>query len=996
MKRKAVFLAIALILILTSSIFLKNLFDNLPLIGFGGEGGGKGGTGGEGGKGEGNGGTGGNGGKNDGEGTCPCSQGTVSPEGGIPPNTSVFKVSGAAHTKYLSNMVASIYDGHFWRLNSSDRNYVYHGEQLDYGIQMFSSFDRDTITITPLTNFSNFMPTSIYTIQVSSKTPLVYYPEQGVFYSKEIFRDQYSFTTIHYRFNEKVLENARTIEGEQYLQLPDVITSRTRTLAYEITKGQDSPYGKAKAIEEYLKNNYKYDTSYTRAPSDREPVDYFLFEERKGVCANFNSAFVILARCVGIPARLVSGFSISPVAEEQTVYANQTHCWAEVGFETLGWIAFDATGGISGTSGCCEKGGSDENGDNGKDGENDNVQYETFTEITFVSTTSIEKGRTFLILGRVRTANNEPVNEMPVTVYLTKTKGIDGTVCGEGKTENGIFNITCTVPVGLEVSYYHVIVHSVGVGKYLESWSDPQIKVFSSTCITINIPKKVEWEKSINMSGMLTEECGAPIANHIVSFYVDQTFLASVITDKNGHFSVNNIFNQIGKHIVEAKFYGTEFYRSSNAIVNVEVTVVKIGMLTNPVFIRGEAVELYGRVWAGGSNLTNEPVLILMDNTSIAQTVTDEHGAFNYGYLVKQNERLGNHIITYRLVNFNYMEEQDVVVKARTTLDLAMPNTVFLGENFTVYVTLVDNLGTPIPNASIWLKDFVNTTNADGVTSFSMNVPQNYTEEKTCVEVSFVGEGNYLPSESTKNIQIQRTTLWLVMVIPVIGVGGIVGGYFFWKRRRKNASEQTDANIPILQDTKPVIIGTQQIRSMTSIEITYPQIESSLPDLWGLNEEFQMKFSLADDKGNAIDGKIIKISIGEKPVKETLTDGKNLFSYKFGEKGEYELGCRFEGDGAYTPSEKKRLIRIVDYREEIISLFNSFLAYLQSQGIQISKNETPRETQRKVLKARKVGEDELEKVVRCFEEAQYSTHFIERKHYVTMFHSLNQVKKDVG
>ena len=986
MKRKAIFLAIALILILTSSIFLKNLFDNLPFIGFSGKGGGNGGEGG------GNEGTGENGSKGGGEETCPCSQGTISPEGEVPPHTPIFKVSGAANTNYLSNMVASTYDEYVWKLNSSDKNYEYHGEQLDYGIQMFSSFDRDTITITPLTDFSSFIPTSIYTIQVSSKILLLYYPEQGVFYSKESFKNQYSFTTVHYRFNEKVLEDAKTIEDEQYLQLPSVITDRTRALAYDVTKGYGNPYEKAKAIEEYLKNNYKYDTNYAKAPSDREPVDYFLFEGKKGVCANFNSAFVILARCIGIPARLVSGFSISPVAQEQTVYANQAHCWAEVGFKTLGWIAFDATAAISGTSGCCEKGGGGGNGDNSG---NDNVRYETFTEITYVNTTSIEKGRTFLILGRVRTANNEPVNEMPVVVFLNKTKGTSGTVCGEGKTENGVFNITCTVPVELEVSYYHIIVHSVGVGKYLESWSDPQIKVFSSTRITINVPKKVEFEKSINMSGILIEEYGAPIANHIVSFYIDQMFLANIITDKNGHFSVNYIFNEMGKHIVEAKFFGTEFYHSSNAIATIEVTVIRIGVIATPVLIRGETIRLCGRVWGGGNNLTNEPVLISMDNTSIAQTVTDEYGVFNYSYLVRQNERLGSHTVTYRLVNFNYMEEQDIVVKARTTMNLTTPNTVFLGDNFAMYVMLVDNLGNPVTNASICFKDLVNNTNTDGVTSFRINIPQNYTEEKIHVEVSFIGGSNYLPSESTKDIQIQSKTLWLSAFIPIVGVGGIVGGYFFWRHRRKNASKQTDANKSILQGTEPVIVDTKQIRSRTSIEIIYPQIEGSLPDLWGLNEEFQMKLSLADDKGNAIDGKIIKISIGEKPIRETVTDGENLFSYKFGEKGEYELGCRFEGDNAYTPSEKKRLIRIVDYREEIISLFNSFLAYLQSQGIQVSKNETPRETQRKVLQAGKVGEDELEKVVRCFEEAQYSTHYIERKHYVIMFHSLNQVKKGV-
>ena len=74
-------------------------------------------------------------------------------------------------------------------------------------------------------------------------------------------------------------------------------------------------------------------------------MDWFLFESGKGTAGQFSSAFVVLARSVGIPARVVSGWAIAPVGVWQPVYSDQAHQWAEVPFDDLGWVAFDPTEG---------------------------------------------------------------------------------------------------------------------------------------------------------------------------------------------------------------------------------------------------------------------------------------------------------------------------------------------------------------------------------------------------------------------------------------------------------------------------------------------------------------------------------------------------------------------------------------------------------------------------------------------------------------------------
>ncbi len=93
----------------------------------------------------------------------------------------------------------------------------------------------------------------------------------------------------------------------------------------------------------HLTQNYTCDFDYVNAPAKREPTGWFLFGDRRGVCANFSNAFTIMARLVRLPARPVAGWAIAPTAHEQAVTTGQAHQWVEVYFEGIGWVTFDPT-----------------------------------------------------------------------------------------------------------------------------------------------------------------------------------------------------------------------------------------------------------------------------------------------------------------------------------------------------------------------------------------------------------------------------------------------------------------------------------------------------------------------------------------------------------------------------------------------------------------------------------------------------------------------------
>jgi transglutaminase-like putative cysteine protease len=91
---------------------------------------------------------------------------------------------------------------------------------------------------------------------------------------------------------------------------------------------------------------------YTLTPPllDRDPVDQFLFDARQGFCEHYASAFAVLMRAAGIPARIVTGYQGGErnlVGDYLIVRQRDAHAWAEVWLAGRGWVRVDPTGAVS-------------------------------------------------------------------------------------------------------------------------------------------------------------------------------------------------------------------------------------------------------------------------------------------------------------------------------------------------------------------------------------------------------------------------------------------------------------------------------------------------------------------------------------------------------------------------------------------------------------------------------------------------------------------------
>ncbi|TMC55290.1 MAG: transglutaminase domain-containing protein [Chloroflexi bacterium] len=133
---------------------------------------------------------------------------------------------------------------------------------------------------------------------------------------------------------------------QKYLQLPSTLPQRVKDLAHRIAKDETNNYDMAEAIESYLRTTYHYAPQVRAAPPGRDPVDYFLFDLKEDFCEYFSASMTVMLRELGIPARVVEGYTtgtLDPNTGKYVVKELDAHAWVEAYFPTFGWIEFEPT-----------------------------------------------------------------------------------------------------------------------------------------------------------------------------------------------------------------------------------------------------------------------------------------------------------------------------------------------------------------------------------------------------------------------------------------------------------------------------------------------------------------------------------------------------------------------------------------------------------------------------------------------------------------------------
>ena len=155
---------------------------------------------------------------------------------------------------------------------------------------------------------------------------------------------RYEATSIPFDFNDTLKIIPGTPPAPEYMELPDnpKLQGKIKTLA--ATFGAPTRESLL-SLRQYLHENYRYSLD-PAMPSEAEPIDSFLFETKTGYCTHFATATVLLARAMGIPARIAFGWSGGRYFSAPNLFvfrAREAHAWAEIYLKDRGWVIFETT-----------------------------------------------------------------------------------------------------------------------------------------------------------------------------------------------------------------------------------------------------------------------------------------------------------------------------------------------------------------------------------------------------------------------------------------------------------------------------------------------------------------------------------------------------------------------------------------------------------------------------------------------------------------------------
>ena len=165
--------------------------------------------------------------------------------------------------------------------------------------------------------------------------------------TKQPVRERVRYTMTSYP--QYRMQYLNDLERNRALHLPFKRHPKTKQLMQEWkAENLNEEQIIGRALQFFNQEDFYYTLQPPLLLGDR--VDEFLFETRQGFCEHYASAFVVMMRAAGIPARVVLGYqggAYNPVGEYLMVQQKNAHAWTEVWRYGYGWQRIDPTTAVS-------------------------------------------------------------------------------------------------------------------------------------------------------------------------------------------------------------------------------------------------------------------------------------------------------------------------------------------------------------------------------------------------------------------------------------------------------------------------------------------------------------------------------------------------------------------------------------------------------------------------------------------------------------------------
>ncbi|YAG14480.1 DUF4129 domain-containing protein [Nostoc sp. DSM 114161] len=220
-------------------------------------------------------------------------------------------------------------------------------------------------TYTVVSDLPNLIPAMANPKEIYFPTPMIAVDKENGLRSPVELSEGVTYTVV-----SEVPRRDRTLLGQtstkyprdikdHYLQIPPEIAEKVQQRTEEIltkynqnrvgksSKNLDSAYEKALYLAQYLKQYYSIPQNALEFPyldEKEDLVEAFLFKYKGGYPDHFSTVLTVMLRSIGIPARLVAGFSpgeFNPFTGMYVVRNTDAYAMTEVYFPKFGWFAFD-------------------------------------------------------------------------------------------------------------------------------------------------------------------------------------------------------------------------------------------------------------------------------------------------------------------------------------------------------------------------------------------------------------------------------------------------------------------------------------------------------------------------------------------------------------------------------------------------------------------------------------------------------------------------------
>ena len=260
--------------------------------------------------------------------------------------TKIMEVKAETSGKmYLKGVAYAEYENNEWSILSDEEALSY---PVDFEVTTLTKSESDSFRIVHIKteNIENIIFVPYY------PTSSFNYIEVGDVFVKNNSRLK-SYSTNYYPYlNSSDLyrkEGSRAKEYKDfvydtYTKLPD--DTKESMLEISEKNGIDSLSDdeKIKAVKNLVSSSAEYSLTPAKMPKGEDFAVWFLESADSGYCVHFATAATVMLRALGIPARYVTGYSLTTKAGTSvTVTSDDAHAWVEYYDDSIGWVPLEVT-----------------------------------------------------------------------------------------------------------------------------------------------------------------------------------------------------------------------------------------------------------------------------------------------------------------------------------------------------------------------------------------------------------------------------------------------------------------------------------------------------------------------------------------------------------------------------------------------------------------------------------------------------------------------------